>query len=344
MPPTDSGAAPTISGLGPASPEHWDAALEASPHATFFHSRSWAEIWQAASRNRLRPEPVRVRFSDGASAVVPICFDTRSGFRVSSPAGSYGGWLCEAPLGKPHADALARHLLRQYPAFSWRLNPFNELERASAPASAREEHTRVLELAPGIDSLRRGFSKGHRAAIGQARRLGVEAAPARGDEAWAAYARLYASSLSRWGARASVRHDARLFQELAQREGDRVRLWLARHGEEVVAGAIVLRSGEHAAYWHGAARGDRFHLRPVHLLLHEAIEHACHEGLEIFDFNPSGGLAGVEAFKKGFGARPLPCPVVAYERLPWWKSLRVKLGGLRAKLEGQHGARVGLPR
>jgi hypothetical protein len=318
----------SISVVGPASAAAWDAALEASPHAAFFHSRSWAEICQAASSNRLRPEPLRIRFCDGTSAIVPLCFDTVTGFHVSSPGGTYGGWLSEATLRKEHAEGLARHLVREYPALTWRLNPFNELECASAPAAAREGHTRVLQLGEGLEALRQRFSTGHRAAVEQARRGGVEAAGASGDSAWAEYERLYQSSLERWGKRATPRHDARLFEELKRREGRNVRLWLARYQDEVVAGAILLREGENLSYWHGAARSERFHC-PVHLLLHEAIEHACHEGLEVFDLGPSAGLEEVEAFKKGFGAVPLPSPVVAYERLSWHRRLRARLAELR---------------
>ena len=315
--------------VSPASDAKWDAALEASPQATFFHSRDWAGIWQAASSNRLRPQPLQIRFRDGASAVIPLSFDTATGLHVSSPGGGYGGWLAEAPLGKWHAEALARHLVREYPALTWRLNPFNELECASAPAGAREDFTRVLQLGEGLEALRRRFSKDHRAAVEQARRTGVEAAGARGDAAWAEYAQLYQPSLERWGKRASTRHDPRLFEELKRREGRNVRLWLARYQHEVVAGAILLQQGEHLSYWQGATRSERFHLHPMHLLLHEAIDHACQEGLEVLDLGPSGGIDKVEAFKKGFGAVPLPSPLLSCGRLPWDRRLRARLGRLR---------------
>lgn len=324
-PPTEA----AISVVSPASDAKWDAALQASPHATFFHSREWAGIWQAASSNRLRSQPLHIRFRDGASAVVPLSFDVATGFHASSPGGGYGGWLAEARLGKQHAESLARHLVREYPTLTWRLNPFNDVECSSAPAAAREGHTRVLQLGEGLETLRRRFSKEHRAAVEQARRMGVEAGTAGGDLAWAEYARLYESSLERWGKRSTTRHDPRVFEELKRREGGNVRLWLSRYQSEVVAGAILLQQGEQLCYWHGAARSERLHLRPVHLLLHEAIDQACQEELEVFDLGPSAGVEGVEAFKKGFGAVPLPAPVVAYERLPWQRRLRARLARLR---------------
>ena len=53
-----------------------------------------------------------------------------------------------------------------------------------------------------------------------------------------------------------------------------------------------------------------FKVRPTNLLMYEAIKDACDRGYAWFDFNPSGGHEGVEAFKKNFGAQALPAPVI----------------------------------
>ncbi len=42
----------------------------------------------------------------------------------------------------------------------------------------------------------------------------------------------------------------------------------------------------------------------------EAIKDACEKGYSWFDFNPSASLKGVKAFKEGFGAEALKCPIV----------------------------------
>jgi lipid II:glycine glycyltransferase (peptidoglycan interpeptide bridge formation enzyme) len=59
----------------------------------------------------------------------------------------------------------------------------------------------------------------------------------------------------------------------------------------------------HVVYWHGVTDPSYAHCHPVHVLLATAIEDACGRGLRWFDFNPSGGLDGVEQFKSGFGAK-----------------------------------------
>jgi hypothetical protein len=48
----------------------------------------------------------------------------------------------------------------------------------------------------------------------------------------------------------------------------------------------------------------------MNLLMAEAIRDASLRGYRWFDFNPSGGHAGVQDFKRRFGAIPLAAPVI----------------------------------
>lgn len=292
----------------------WDHAFERSPGATWFQSRAWAEVWRDYTGGRLRPVARRVVFSDGSSVCVPASeMRSRSGRRVAlqlSAGGGPGGWLANENVEKPHADQLAEWLCAE-PGVAWRVNPFDPiaLERLSARDEAKDP-TWLLPLSEGFDAVHRGFSKGHRAAARRAEREGVSVAPAIGDDDWEGYLAAYASSVARWGERTRTVYPARFFAILRTRcPGESLRLWVAKQGHDVVAGALVFDAPAHQVYWHGAMRRDA---QPgaVHLLLRTVIENACREGAEVFDFNPCGGLTGVATFKKGFGARPQSCPLV----------------------------------
>jgi len=184
-----------------------------------------------------------------------------------------------------------------------------------------EDTTHMLALGDGFDAIFRGWSKGHAAAARQAKRAGVIVQQASSLEEWKEYYSVYQDSLMRWGSRASSRYDWPFFELCASQESPWVRLWLARFDHKVIAGALCFYSPRHVVYWHGAALADHFRLRPVHWLLHEAIRHACESGYEWFDFNPSGGHAGVAAFKKSFGATEFPCPVL-YRLTPSFRIYR----------------------
>jgi Acetyltransferase (GNAT) domain len=317
-----------IEEIRPASAEEWDAIWAACDYATYFHSREWAEIWQGCSGGRIRPRPRLLTFSDGTSALVPLSVEggrrPRARSRqLSSPAGTYGGWLSADRLDKRHAGLLAHHLLG-LADLVWRVNPFDEVGAQTASGAGGADHTRVLRLDVGFGALLSGWTKGHRSAARKALREGVSISLATSLGEWRRYFEVYRGALERWGDRASSSYGWEIFEGIRARSSPHVRLWLARHADEILAGALVLSAKEHVVYWHGASLPDADRLRPVHLLLHEVLRVACDEGYAVFDFNPSGGHAGVDAFKKGFGATALAAPVVRTSR----RSLRAQLGAL----------------
>lgn len=127
---------------------------------------------------------------------------------------------------------------------------------------------------------------------------------------WLDYYRVYEDSLRRWGNNATSRYRWEIFDEMFRRRSPRIKLWLAVYRDKVVAGALCFYAPAHTVCWHSAALESHFHLRPVNLLMREAVRDACDRGLTWFDFNPSGGHEGVRAFKRSFGAQSLPSPSV----------------------------------
>jgi predicted N-acyltransferase len=133
---------------------------------------------------------------------------------------------------------------------------------------------------------------------------------------WKDYYEVYQSSIIRWGEKITVAYSWDLFSILQRRSSPNIKLWLAKYNGIIIAGAVCFYAPNHAVYWHGAACSEYFNLRPVNLLLYEAIKDATKQGFTWFDFNPSGGLEGVKAFKHSFGAIPLSSNIVT---LTSWK-------------------------
>jgi lipid II:glycine glycyltransferase (peptidoglycan interpeptide bridge formation enzyme) len=101
-----------------------------------------------------------------------------------------------------------------------------------------------------------------------------------------------------------------MFRRVCENQSGNEILWLALKDRDIIAGALFFYWGKHAVYWHGAASDRHFGLRPNNLLQWEIIKDAARKGYGRFDFNPSGGYAGVEAFKDRFGAARVPSPVL----------------------------------
>lgn len=319
----------TITSIRLASDSEWDSCWHDCDHATWFQSREWTELWCALAEIKSRPQPRAIRFSDGKTAVVPMLAATAHKGLVKthcmSPGGGYGGWLSTDALEIGHATCLSRSLL-DLGNVEWLTNPFDPLVLASGMLSGRMQYTDAVALHEGMDSVVRRWTKGHRSAVQKAARAGVAVRRAESIDDWRSYHALYRHSVRRWGESATSNHPLKLFEALYNLNSSNVVLWLATVEHEVVAGAVCLYAGRQVSYWHGAALDSHFHVRPVNLLLHAAIADACSCGKHWFDLGLSGGHEGVRAFKKSFGAVPLPAiHVVATTRGSRWVGAMVGL-------------------
>jgi len=318
----------TIHEMRAATADEWDEHWAACTSATYFQSRDWAETWAAYQPGELHPDARLVRFGDGLEVVLPLSRQPVLGGLASrwwcSPMTTYGGWLCAGPLGPDHAEALCALVRERLGCVTWRMNPF-----AAAPSrladdwSCEPDETLAVALGCGYDELHKACAHGHRRAAHKAEREGVRVRPAATHDDWVAYVAAYEDSRRRWGT--AEGHDARLFEEFERRGGDRCRLWVAEAEGDVLGGLLCLYAPRHVACWHAAAFEGALARHPMPLVFLTAMEDACARGAEWFDFNPSKGLAGVEEFKRRFGAQPLPCPVLRCERglgVRAWRLLR----------------------
>ncbi len=307
----------SITEIRRATADEWRSIWLRCGYSTYFHSREWAEIWTAYSGGRINPEPKIVIFSDGKRALLPLsCTTSRKELiktYMLSPGDTFGGWLSADDLSIDHARQLTSYLVTKLGSITWNVNPYDQLALSTMAADAKYDETHALCLARGFDAIHADFSKGHRSAAKKARTAGVIIRVGESTDNWHTYYGVYQDSLRRWGDSATSNYRWEIFEEMSRRSSGQIKLWLAEHEGQVIAGCICLYSPKHVVYWHGAALESAFNLRPTTLLLREIIRDCCNRGANWFDFNPSGGHEGVKAFKSHFGATPLPCPVVDIE-------------------------------
>ena len=295
--------------------EHWLGCKS----ATYFHSPEWAYLWSVYGQGRLVPAPKLLHFSDGARALVPFCHETKLGGLlnryVTSPEGTYGGWLGLGSLSTRHALLLVGWLTRrQRTSLVWRLNPYDRQALdagVSLGVPCKADETHALRLLRTPEEMLAGFKPSYRSQIkkvAKGGRFSVE--PATTLQNWRAYFEIYQDTLRRWGNTAAEGYDWRLFESMYRLRSPQLKLWLARRDGRVVSGNICVYSSNHAVYWHGATLAEQLDTGVSKWLMFEVIRDAYATGHTWFDFNPSAGLEGVRFFKQGFNAQVLPAPII----------------------------------
>ena len=309
-----------IAKISDASRDLWDLAWRSCSYTSYFHSREWAEIWQEYTAGQVVPAAKLVTFSDKTRTVLPLsrCKSPFALFRfkksyISSPAGTYGGWISQDPLTSMHAQALVNYISSSLGNVTWRLNPFDQTLSECSFRNFQNDETHVISLSGGFDAVREAWNRSKNSTPRKARKArdsGILIKTAQTIDDWRHYYSVYQDSLRRWGETASSVYDWTLFDIIFRRYSTHVKLWLALLGETITAGALCFYAGKHAVYWHGAALENYFALRPVNLLMYEVVRHACENHYQWLDLNPSGGHQGVKRFKESLGAQTLNAPII----------------------------------
>jgi CelD/BcsL family acetyltransferase involved in cellulose biosynthesis len=325
-----------IERIEPADRAEWQAACERSPHATYFHSPRWADLFTRGGGGRSEPAALSVAFDDGARAVIPLVRMRRLGGLVTPhlcTAGSnYGGWISGDTLRGEHAGLLAGHILSMRDV-TWRENPFDPLQAALEWRGARVEQTQIIDLTRGIDTLYQETTHAHKKALKKASREGVTVREGAGEKDWRAYFDVYLAALEQWSRmgpekRTRARYGWDLFRLLMNEPSPHEKLWIALRDGCVVAGIVCFYwGGRHMVTWHAAALAEYNQYRPNNALYWEIVCDAERRGFSWFDFNPSGGYEGVVSFKDNFGGEKRRSRVV--DRRSWARALAGRLKSLR---------------
>jgi CelD/BcsL family acetyltransferase involved in cellulose biosynthesis len=284
----------------------WQQKLDADPGSTFFHSPAWFALWE--KYRNFETKPILYEWPDGSSAILPMALERKYwGMRNwwhGSPAVNYGGLLCEKTLAASCLEDVALHL-RSKKRLILRENPYsaNRLPLRSAGT----DRTFVVDLRSkkSLETMLRDWRVNQRRNLQKSWNCGLHCAPSKTESDWTEFAALYEKNLNFRGKAATVRYQPRLFALMCQIPAAMRTLWTVRHCGRLVAAYTVFYSHSKASCWLPASDPAQRHLHLYESLYHAIIVDAQNRGLDYVDLNPSGGIAGVEHFKKGLGTMEL---------------------------------------
>ncbi|MCP4351225.1 MAG: GNAT family N-acetyltransferase [Desulfobacterales bacterium] len=311
-----------IDNVRPANDKEWDNIWNKSRCVSYGSSREWAEQWSIYTRGRVYPTAQIIHFSDGKTVLLPLSIrkynEQQFNKYILSAGFSYGGWLSTDNIDRDHEELLTDYLIRNMENILWLVNPFQEIStinEIAAKAAACE--TRVLYLADGFEPIYKIWKKGSiERKARKARKAGIEVKVASGRDEWGEFFEVvYKQTLERWGDNAGMVLNENL-KNLKQTP--HVHLWLALHSKKIIAGCILCYGNSIVEYATSAALHEYFNLRPMNLILFEAVKDCCEKGYAWFDFGSSHNRhgkieKGVLDFKKSFNAKEIPLYIVDIE-------------------------------
>lgn len=291
-----------------------DFLLRVRPH-TFLQTWQWGEFNRLQGNGILRLGVTEA--STGRLVAVALVVDVSSRrarflFCPHGPVWADPAAVSSLPAVVTHLKSYARSRGISFIRFSTMLpdtiesrSVFRQLHFRNAPIHMHPELAWMLDITPSGEQLLSGMRKTMRQLIRKSETLGVSTSMGNDDGARKEFLRLYHTTAQR-------QHfvgfsEAYLRDEMAA-FGDDAKILFARHGGNVLAGAVVIFTPYAAFYHHGASIPTKERVPAAYLLQWAAIVEAKRRGLPWYNFwgiAPDGQSrhpwAGLTAFKKGFG-------------------------------------------
>jgi lipid II:glycine glycyltransferase (peptidoglycan interpeptide bridge formation enzyme) len=240
---------------------------------------------------------------------------------------AYVPWGPELPDGvpvQPALEELAKRLKKTLPKDTvfirfdppWLLDENNE-ENAMPPSFIRAEadiqppDSVILDLTPPMESIIEQMKPKWRYNYRLALKKGVKVRQAEKNEIIVFYDLLKETSKRD---RIAI-HGFDYYEELFENDSLEIRLYLAEHEGDILAGIVTLFRGIEAVYLYGASSDIKRNLMPAYALQLKAIEDAKNYGCRNYDFfgippvkDESHFMSGLYQFKTGFGGKIIHRP------------------------------------
>ncbi|MCX8042834.1 MAG: GNAT family N-acetyltransferase [Desulfobacterota bacterium] len=287
----------------------WEEIAAKSTVATPYHAPFWAESLVSVYR-RYAIGTTGFVFEDGTTAIFPMLRSRTGMFSravryKSFGFGSYGGPIYAGTWDEKKTEALFSFFRTHKASIHFDGSPLWH-HRFPAYVAQQETDTYVISLNRPLEEIFKKFSETHRRGIKTAEKKGVTVRRSASAADRAAYNTFYNDTLRRWGKKTIIHFPDALINRLLEQESTHVILWIAEVESIPIAGIIMLYWNAMAHYWLGASR-QGYEAYHAHTLLQwHAIQDAHARSYQIYDFAPSGPLAGVEEFKRRFGAEKIP--------------------------------------
>ena len=174
-----------------------------------------------------------------------------------------------------------------------RFHPHMENHRFAVPRNMTiipDCETVYIDLNQDEDAVWQGYASDNRNRIRKSMKMGVVVEIHREAAALTTFSRFYLKRMEELSADESYRFGQDYFRGIGDLGSDRFRVYLAKHGNEIIGGALILLSGRYAHFHLSASPVEFREFSANNRLRHDVIVDLLGQGLEILNFG--GGRTG----------------------------------------------------
>lgn len=277
----------------------WDAFVEQSNDATFFHRAGWKRVLEKAFGHKAYFLYVTEGFN--IVGILPLCHVKSFLFGsslVSLPFCAYGGIVAQgekvAALLREAACSLAKEL------------SVDTLEFRNLSPSGEDWPTKSLyatfrkEIEADHDKILKSIPNKQRAVVRKGIKNGLS-----GEEGWHAERiyKVYSESVRNLG---TPVFSAKYFRVLREVFGDDCRSLMITHEGKDVAGVLSFYFKDQVLPYYAGSTAAARDLYAHGYMYWELMKNACDQGIKVFDYGRSKVGTGPYSFKKNWGFEPEP--------------------------------------
>jgi len=289
----------------------WKDVARNCSYATFFHTRNWAELMSKTfSYIDITKGFI---FDDGTRAVFPFMKKKSpllKGFLydyISGPSYVYGGPISDGELNKQKLDEIIEYIIsscERYHKIIIRGNPFGP---NISPTGFKEvgDLSHIVKLFKYNDEkdFLKILSPRTKSRIRRAQRSNVKIVEGISLEEYEKLYEIYKISFKYWGDNILTNYPITLFRNAYNLKSKFIKLWTASYNGEMIGGNITLYWNDYCQLWHSYHNRQYSKLFSARYLLYRIFCDCIEKGIKYFDFRQSGGIKGVEIFKKSMGGK-----------------------------------------
>jgi len=277
--------------------EEWNTFVEEHPESTFFHQWSWRNVIE--NTYNFQSNYLVAKSSEGIQGVLPLfIIKQKTGKKlISVPFSTQGGVLYKTEKAKESLIKQAKDVTIQ--------NNLDYLELRQEKDIGTNLRTKdyychmKLKLSPNPDDIWNNADRKLRNAVRKSEKLGLKTD--KGLHYLDEFHSIFSANMRDLGTPVDKKE---FFMEIIKQFPNQVDIIVAKLDREVIGAVFLLKHKKTIkAEWASSVR-KYFGYNASQAMYWRAIEDACKEEFEIFDFGRSIENEGTYLFKKKFGAIP----------------------------------------